>query len=229
MKHKSRPVEQLDVVIEGYLAYLTDVSRKAPLTVRDMRCTLKKISRQMAQDHPGVPLWKLSLQDYIHWLNHERALGRSGPNLCKYLSHVRGLLDYAWRSGRSDRNVLDGFALQDDQPRRPPEALSEEEAAQLIHACPARTAQQRRDRAMILVLYGCGLRTDELCQLRVEDVSREAPGTDRLARQGGPATGGAYPAGRVHRTAGLPGRSPGHAGPAVPLTQGAPGPGQGGV
>lgn len=173
MKHKSRPVEQLDVVIEGYLAYLTDVSRKAPLTVRDMRCTLKKISRQMAQDHPGVPLWKLSLQDYIHWLNHERALGRSGPNLCKYLSHVRGLLDYAWRSGKSDRNVLDGFVLQDDQPRRPPAALSEEEAAQLIHACPARTAQQRRDRAMILVLYGCGLRTDELCQLRVEDVSRE--------------------------------------------------------
>jgi integrase/recombinase XerD len=173
MKQKRRPTEKLDVVIEGYLEYLTDVGRRAHLTVRDMRCTLKKISRQMALDHPGVALWKLSLQDYIHWINSERALGRSSSNLCKYLSHLRGLLDYAWRSGKSDRNVLDGFALQDDLRDRPPAVLSEAEAAQLIHACPARTAKQRRERAMILVLYGCGLRTDELCQLRVEDMNRE--------------------------------------------------------
>lgn len=165
--------QKLDVVIEAYLAYLSDVSRKAAGTVRDVRCTLKKVSRDMAQQHAGVPLWKLPLEAYIQWVNQQRQLGCSGASLCKYVSHVRGLLEYACRSRRSDRNVLDGFALQDEAHRRPPAALSEEEAARLVRGCAAKTAQDRYDRAIILMLYGCGLRTDELCRLRVEDISRE--------------------------------------------------------
>jgi integrase/recombinase XerD len=160
----------LDPVIEGYLAYLRDVSRKASGTVKDVRCTLKKIVRQMRQRHPGVPLWKLKLEDYIHWLGEQRESGASGASLCKYLSHLRGLLGYAWRSGRSDRNVLDGFALQDEQRRVPPGAMTEDEARRLVEACPARSALERRDRIAVLLLYGCGLRTDELCRLNVRDL-----------------------------------------------------------
>ena len=42
--------------------------------------------------------------------------GRTATSLAKYLSHVRGLLEYAWRSGRAERNVLDGFSFR--TPRR---------------------------------------------------------------------------------------------------------------
>jgi integrase/recombinase XerD len=35
------------------------------------------------------------------------------------------------------------------------------------------SARARRDRAILLVLYGCGLRTAELCSLRVQDLGRE--------------------------------------------------------
>jgi site-specific recombinase XerD len=165
-----RKRQGLDPVIEGYLAYLRDVSRKAPGTVKDVRCTLKKIVRQMRQRHPGVPLWKLKLEDYIQWLGEQRDSGASGASLCKYLSHVRGLLGYAWRSGKSERNVLDGFALQDEQRRVPPGAMTEDEARRLVEACPAKSALERRDRIAILLLYGCGLRTDELCRLNVRDL-----------------------------------------------------------
>ena len=90
--------------------------------------------------------------------------------LNKNLSHLRGFLDYAWRSGRADRNVLDHFQIKDDGQRREPESLSMEEAVQLVKACPATTPVQRRDRIVILLLYGCGLRTKELCDLRLQDV-----------------------------------------------------------
>src|SRR5215813_13259 len=89
----------LDPVIEGYLSYLRDVSRKAPGTIRDVRCTLRKVVRQMLRGrNAGVPLWKLKLEDYIAWLGELREAGESGSSLCKYVSHVRGLLTYAWRS-----------------------------------------------------------------------------------------------------------------------------------
>ena len=166
-------IRKLDAVTEGYLDYMQDVSRRAAGTIRDVRCTLGKFQRQMAERHTEIPLWKLKLEDYVHWLNDQRAAGTTPASLCKYLSHLRGLLDYAWRSGKSDRNVLDGFTLMDENHRRPPAALSEEEARRLVQACPMKSKSERRERLIVLLLYGCGLRTDELCRLNVEDVNRE--------------------------------------------------------
>jgi len=160
----------LDPLMEGYLEYLSDVARKAPGTVRDVRCTLRGVSQVMERLAPERPLWKLGLSDYLRWIEEERMFGRSGASLNKNLSHLRGFLDYAWRSGRADRNVLDHFQIQDDGKRKEPESLSIEEAVQLVKSCPTSTPWERRDRMVILLLYGCGLRTKELCDLRVQDV-----------------------------------------------------------
>lgn len=166
-------LQPLDSLCEGYLDYLTGVSRKAPGTVRDVRCSLRRISREMEQIRPNVALWHLKLEDYLHWLEQERQLGTSAQSLAKFLSHVRGLLDYAWRSGRSNRNVLDGFTLSDSVSRHTPQSLTLEEAEQLVQACQMQTRVQRQERVMVLLLYGCGLRTEELCSLDVPDINRE--------------------------------------------------------
>ena len=164
---------ELDPWVEGYLSYLRDVRRMAPGTLRDLRCTLKRVSEFMANARPQTPLWKLSLDDYLYWLNEARAAGRSERALAKQLSHLRGLLDYAWRSGRTDRNVLDGFNLQDGTRPVEPRSLTLQEAQRLVLTCPRESAPQRRDRLVILLLYGCGLRTSELCLLDVRDVNVE--------------------------------------------------------
>lgn len=163
----------LDPLIEGYLSYLCDVSRKAPRTVIDVRCTLKRAADAFASRRPEVPLWKLTLEDYLRWLEAERQSGRSEGSLAKDASHLRGLLEYAWRSGRAERNVLDGLNLHGRLKQHAPNVLTIEEAERLVRACPRRTAAERRDRLMILLLYGCGLRTAELCALDVADIIRE--------------------------------------------------------
>jgi len=173
MKKNKKNSNRLDPWIEGYLSYLAEVSRKSRTTVRDIRCTLKRVSGAMASLRPGVSLWKLDLLDYLRWFEVEREAGMSVHTLAKYASHIRGLLNYAWRSGRADRNVLDGFSLQDAKRPVEPRSLTLEEARRLVEACPKRTAPQRRDRVIILLLYGCGLRTDELCRLTVGDVIQE--------------------------------------------------------
>jgi integrase/recombinase XerD len=109
----------------------------------------------------------------LRWLEEERRAGSTVASLAKYISHMRGLLDYAWRSGKSDRNVLDGFQLQDAKQRRVSVCLTEAEARMLVEACPRKTPQQRRERLIILLLYGCGLRTDELRRLRRQDINSE--------------------------------------------------------
>jgi integrase/recombinase XerD len=69
--------------------------------------------------------------------------------------------------------VLDGFSLKDRTKRKKPQALTEAEAKRLIAACGRATPVERRDRLIVLLLYGCGLRTAELCQLNVPDVDTE--------------------------------------------------------
>lgn len=163
----------MDPLIEGYLSYLDKVGRKTPRTIIDVRCTLRRAIEGLEQIRPNVDLWRLSLEDFLHWMEQERQLGRPDSSLAKYLSHIRGLLEYAWRSGRCERNVLDGFSLQHTQPRGAPKSLNLQEAEQLVHATTAPGTTARRDRLMILLLYGCGLRTNELCAMNVSDINRE--------------------------------------------------------
>lgn len=168
----SKQQQPLDAWIEGYLSYLQDVSRKAAGTVRDVRCTLRRVSRFMEAQRPDQPLWKLTLRDYLVWLEREREAETSAQSLAKYVSHLRGLLDYAWRSGRAERNVLAGFSIQDARRPQKPRCLTEDEARRLVGACPQATVYDRRERMVVLLLYGCGLRTSELCGVRVQDIDR---------------------------------------------------------
>jgi integrase/recombinase XerD len=163
----------MDPLVEGYLSYLDKVGRKSPRTIVDVRCTLRRSIVGLERVRPGVDLWCLTLEDYLHWLEAERQLGRTSASLAKYLSHVRGLLEYAWRSGRAERNVLDGFSLQHTLQRSVPKSLNLEEAERLVQATNVRGPTARRDRLMVLLLYGCGLRTNELCVLDVADINRE--------------------------------------------------------
>jgi len=175
-------LRQLDPFVETYLSYLENVGRRAHQTVSDARCSLRRAGNAMAKQRPGVPLWKVTFEDYLHWIEGMRAEGATEGTIAKCVSHVRGLLNYAWRTGRADRNVLDGFQVLDSTSRREPSVLALEEAARLVKACPKGTARERRDRMIVLVLYGCGLRTKELCALRVQDV--EAQRKELFIRQG---------------------------------------------
>src|SRR5215469_360576 len=147
--------EQLEPWIEGYLDYQLKVRRLRPRSIVDMRCTLKRAVEVMSRLRPAVPLWKLTLEDYLQWVNNSRDAGYSTQSLNKELSHLRGLLDYTWHSGRSERNVLDGLTLEDAPRNEVPRFITMEQAQQLVEACPSASKEQRRDRIMILLLYRC--------------------------------------------------------------------------
>lgn len=164
---------RLDPLIEGYLDYKKDVNKVAPGTLRDIRSSLNRVLRQMQLLRPDVPLWQLSFEDFLRYVELERQAEASPSCINKYITHTRGLLEYARRCGRADRNVLEGFHLQDGERRTPPRSLTLDEAQALIEACNQTTREQRRDRVMVLLLYGCGLRTHELCGLNVQHVSTE--------------------------------------------------------
>ncbi len=163
----------LDPLLIGYLAYLRTVRRLAPRTLSDMQCTFGRLAAY-AQGHAparSLPDWRLD--DCLRWIAHERTSGQASRSIAKEVSHLRGFLNYAWRNARTDRNVLDGFRLQDDTRPAAPPVLTVPDMARLVAAAGRRTPLERRDRVILLLLYGCGLRTGEVCHLDLGDVDRE--------------------------------------------------------
>jgi hypothetical protein len=46
-------MERFDALIEGYLAYKNVVNKLAPGTLRDIRCSLRRVMRTVAGMRPG--------------------------------------------------------------------------------------------------------------------------------------------------------------------------------
>jgi site-specific recombinase XerD len=168
------PVD-LGPTIEGFLAYLLEVRRLSPRSLIDMRCTFNQAIKSIQKIRPGYELWELTLDDFLRWMEQSRQAGKSVTSISKEISHIRGLIDYTWRLGKAKRNVLDGFKLKDLAVKlaTPPTVLTIDQAHALIGACERKTTNQKRERLMILLLYGCGLRTGELCALSTQDVDIE--------------------------------------------------------
>jgi integrase/recombinase XerD len=112
--------------------------------------------------------------DYVAAL---RAQGRAPASVARAVVAVRSLHRFLLDEGMAAADPTFDLAT----PRVPqglPKALSEEEIGRLLGAVAGDRATQRRDRVILEVLYGAGVRISELVGLDLADVSVD----DGLAR-----------------------------------------------
>jgi integrase/recombinase XerD len=114
----------------------------------------------------------------------EYADGRrySDATVARALAAVRGFHRWLVREGHAtaDPSASIGSVRI---PRLAPKALSVEDVERLLESVPAEGPVARRDRAMLEVLYACGLRISELTGLDVDDVDLD-DGTVRCFGKG---------------------------------------------
>jgi integrase/recombinase XerC len=163
--------------LKGYLSHLATERRLSAHTCagyeRDVRSLLT-----LAAD---TPLQKLGIHQVRRFVAQLHGQGLDGRSLARRLSAWRGFFNYLARDHGFRSNPCAGVRAP-RSPRRLPDALSPEEAAQLL-AMPAGDALARRDHAMFELFYSSGLRLAELTGLRPEDLDfRE--GTVRVTGKG---------------------------------------------
>jgi integrase/recombinase XerD len=108
-------------------------------------------------------------EDLLEYLS-ERVIGGARPRTtARLLSSLRRFYRYLVREGR----ISGDPTLRIDTPRigRPlPDSLSEEDVETLLGAPDVDEALGLRDRAMLELLYACGLRVSELVNLSLEQI-----------------------------------------------------------
>jgi len=108
-------------------------------------------------------------EDLLDYLSERVVRGARPRTTARLLSSLRRFYRYLVREGRRP----DDPTLRIDMPRigRPlPDSLSEEEVETLLGAPEAGETLGLRDRAMLELLYACGLRVSELVSVTLEQI-----------------------------------------------------------
>lgn len=106
------------------------------------------------------------LQAYIKQLNE---IGISASSQGRVLSGIRAFFKFLVVEKEIDNNpttLLDWPRTA----RKLPDVLNEKEIEDIFNAIDRSTAEGERNRAILEVLYGCGLRVSELVSLKLSDV-----------------------------------------------------------
>lgn len=157
--------------IEDYLAAVASEHGAAANTVAAYRRDLHDLARTLGRR--GSVLAAASPEDILHWMESLRRAGRSAATVARRLAAARGLYRYLVQAGQAARDPTEHI----DRPRLPrrlPRTLSREAAARLVESPDISTPRGVRDRTLLEVLYGGGLRATECLTLAVGDVNASA-------------------------------------------------------
>ncbi len=192
--------------LEEYLFHLSLVRAVSERTVAayggDLHGLFRRLAEQGVRDPEQVTA--RNLREYLVHLGETRGCERT--TVARARSAIRSFFAFLaderhghWRGAAWEDPAADLPAPR--AWRRVPRALSEEEAARLMESVGGSSPLDLRDRAMLEVAYGTGLRVSELLSLALEDCLWDA---------------GAEPPGSAAEPAGADSRAPdaarGHAG-----------------
>jgi integrase/recombinase XerD len=161
----------LPLEMEEYLTWLRVERGRSPNTLaaytRDLRGYWQWLKRQQR------PLAEVTDADLAAFVAHQRAAGRAPSTVKRAVVAVRSLHRFLAAEGTVDADPSADLAV----PRVPlslPKALTEDEVTALIETVTGDEAPARRDRAILEVLYGTGVRISELVGLSLGDVDLDA-------------------------------------------------------
>jgi len=120
----------------------------------------------------GIQLETLQRETLLDYLSFRYDQGLSARSSARFLSSVRRFYRWLLREEKIDTDPT----LNIDSPKLPlslPKAISEETVEALLEAPDIKTPVGLRDRAMLEIMYGCGLRVTELISLTINQVNNQ--------------------------------------------------------
>jgi integrase/recombinase XerD len=158
--------------IDAFLGHLSLERGLAKLTTEAYESDLLRFAAHCAR--AGKTGWgEVGLAEVDGWVRALDRRGQAPASLARRLSAVRSFAAHLVRSG-ARRDDFTELARGPKFRRRLPGLISAEQMARLVTAPDAATPQGLRDRAMLELMYGSGLRVSELCGLELQAVDEES-------------------------------------------------------
>ncbi len=159
--------------VEAYISHIAKERGLSPNTVaaykRDLAAFVKSFQVSGKNDEAAVKMQlrvtEPTRQDIARFLFGLKSKGHSSSSIARALASLRG-----WFGWQKDMRIIENDPCETmqnpQQARHLPQVLTPDEVAAMIEA-----ATKTRDRLIIELLYGAGLRVSELVKLDLKDVN----------------------------------------------------------
>lgn len=172
---------QAEVLIDRYIDALWMEKGLSENTLQSYRRDIAALAG-WAQSS-GLNVVRLQPADLLAYLASLHARGLKARSTARALSSIRSLYQWLVREGQ----IVEDPSLLLDSPklgRKLPTSLSENDVDLLLAAPDISIAIELRDRAMLEILYACGLRVSELISLKLFEINTQQ-GVIRVSGKGG--------------------------------------------
>lgn len=153
--------------MEDYLSYLRIERGRSALTLQSYTRELKGY-RAFLEERGILDADSITRAEVVAYETSLVEAGLAPTTVRHRLSVAKGFHRFAAREGLCRKNPADGVPTP-KPPQRLPDVLSIRQVDALLGQPFPPTAIGERDRAILEVLYGCGLRVSECCGLDVGD------------------------------------------------------------
>jgi integrase/recombinase XerC len=161
------PGQRDRALLDAFLAHLGDGRRLSPNTVAAYRVDLVDLATFLARSSSG--LLEADHPALRRWLAQLTTRGYARASIARKAAAVRTLYRYLRRRGHLDADPAAPLSAPKAASRLP-SILKPADAAALVEAPVGDDPWALRDRAVLELLYGCGLRVSECSGLDLGDV-----------------------------------------------------------
>jgi site-specific recombinase XerD len=155
---------QLDPLIARYVRSLAAERNLSPLTLRNYQADLAHLAAYLAER--TIALAALTRATFRSYLASMMDAGVAQGSIVRRVSTARSFYRWLRLQGTISTDPLANVSLP-KKPRRLPRALTLDDITSLIAAADGDTRTAIRDRALLEVLYGAGVRVSEAAALDV--------------------------------------------------------------
>ena len=157
----------MKILINEYLRFLLYQKGYAENTISSYREDLKKFNEYF--DNKGMNLSDIDRDDVMDYLIYLRIEDRSPATISRHLASLKGFFRYLTYMKRVKKDVVSNIKFP-RLPERLPKVLSKNDMEKFLNFIP-KTYIDIRDKAILELFYGSGLRVSELVNLRVRDIN----------------------------------------------------------
>lgn len=150
--------------LPSYLDHLAVEKGLAANSLEAYRRDLTAFGRYL--DENGLAAADVGREELVRWFSLRRSAGASPRSIARATSALRGLFRFLFAEKRIPSDPTSGL----ENPRRwmtLPKLLSRNDVDRLLEVPDVQTPRGLRDKAMLELLYACGVRVSELAAMRV--------------------------------------------------------------
>lgn len=160
--------EKWEKTIQGYKTYIRIEKNLSANSVEAYVRDITVFANFILRKYDVLPT-EVDEDMISHYLVHLNTIQHKRTSQARELSGVKSFYNYLLMTDKIEQSPAE-FITAPKSRRELPDVLTVEEVERIIGSIDTTTIKGRRDRAMLEMLYSCGLRVTELISLKMSDL-----------------------------------------------------------